>query len=435
MRRLAAPCRLTAALALAATTAGCGGAPAPAPPPGPAPVPAPATPVFRDRAYALSWGGAALGWAREDDDGQRWQRREQVVVRRGDVVVASELSLVIDRDPDGRPRSVALARWQDGPVLRGRATAVADGWRVEVEGEPGVTLPPATPFELALAGAARAGGFRGRVLLAGYGFAIADLTVAPEGDPAGRRWAAALTLDGHPLTASLRYDADGAIDEIRGADGVVARVVDELAAARPRTPLEVVGGNAVAVEGADGAPPGGLWLPEASGPPPPALPGQRVIATADPPGWTVRLEPGAPTALPPGPRGDRSRELAALTREVADAIEDDLGATALTAGGARAASRGDCTTHALRFAALAADAGLEVRVVTGLRLDGGALLRHRWIVAWDGARWRAIDPTYAEAPAAPVLLGLAVHGARAADLATADAVVFDHVGSRAIALP
>jgi transglutaminase-like putative cysteine protease len=185
-----------------------------------------------------------------------------------------------------------------------------------------------------------------------------------------------------------------------------------------------------------------VWFSRAAGPPPPALPGQRVDVIADLEGWTVTfdadadVDAGAVAALPPGRSGpDRTPELRALARRVADEIEDDLGTTALTEGGARVARRGDCTTHALRFAALAADRGLDTRVVTGLRLDGDALVRHRWIVAWTGRRWIAIDPTYAEAPAAPVLVGLAVHGPRAADLALADAVVFDQLGDRALAVP
>jgi hypothetical protein len=391
-----------------------------------------------ERAYALRWGGAPLGWARERDDGQRWQRREQVVVRRGDAVVASELELTIDRDADGAPRTIELARWQDGPVLRGRATALPGGrgWRVDVDGEPPIELPPAVPFELALLEAPARGGFRGRVLLAGYGFAIAELDVARAGGDGA--WRATLAIAGRPLVASVRYADDGRLQEIRGADGVVAVAVDPLALAPPSAPIEVVGGSALAVEGlAPGAAaPAGVWLPRADGPPPPPLPGQRVDVLPDVDGWVIHFDADAPAALPAGPGGDdRTPALRALARQVADEVEDDLGATALTEGGARLARRGDCTTHALRFAALAADRGVETRVVTGLRLDGGALVRHRWVIAWTGRRWLAIDPTYAEAPAAPVLVGLAVHRARAADLALADAVVFDHTGDRALAIP
>lgn len=122
-----------------------------------------------------------------------------------------------------------------------------------------------------------------------------------------------------------------------------------------------------------------------------------------------------------------------MTARVAAAVTDDLGATAATVGAARQADRGDCTTHALKLVALADDAGIPVRVVTGLRLDGDRLVRHRWVVAWTGARWQAVDPTYGESPAAPALIGLAVHGPRAADLALADAVVFDRLGARAVA--
>lgn len=408
----------------------------------------PASPPPRarpERSYALTWGGAALGWARERDDGRRWIRHEQVVVRRGDAIVASELELTITRDDTGAAATVELARWQDGPVLRGRATAIAGGWRIEVDGEPLVIAPAATPFELAIA-APPPTGFRGPVLLAGYGFAVADLALVPDPASGAGAWLATLTIGDRPLTASILYDVDGGVREIRGADGVVARAAPAWTLAPPTAPIEVVGGSALPVEGlAGGVTTGGvvvavvpaaIWLPGARGPRPPALPGQRVAADVDRGGWIVRFEPDAATELPPGPPGpDRTREIADLARQVADEIEDDLGATALTEGDARVARRGDCTTHALRFAARAADAGLDTRVVTGLRFDAGALVRHRWVVAWTGRRWLAVDPTYAETPAAPVLLGLAVHGPRAADLALADAVVFDQLGSRALAVP
>ena len=35
------------------------------------------------------------------------------------------------------------------------------------------------------------------------------------------------------------------------------------------------------------------------------------------------------------------------------------------------------------------DAGIPVRLVTGFRLDGDRLVRHRWAIAWTGRRWLA----------------------------------------------
>ncbi len=388
-----------------------------------------------ERGYALSWGGAALGWAREHDDGSRWRRREQVVVARGDAIVATTTELVIERDDHGRVRSVELARWQDGPVLRGRATAVASGWWVEVDGEPALALPAAVPFELAIAREPETSGARVPVLLAGWGFAVATLSMVRDHD---QTWTATLMVGDRPLVASVRYGDDGLVRELRGADGVIAREVALSTLTGPIEPVEVVRGSALAVEGADGAAtPRAVWVPEATGPVPPPLPGQRL--QIDPrPGWVLGLgdDDHELASLDPGRSTIDQTALAhGLARQVADEVEDDYGATALTAGGARKAERGDCTTHALRYAALAADRGLETRVVTGLRLDEGALIRHRWIMAWTGRRWQPIDPTYGEAPARPLLIGLAVHGPRAADLAMADAVVFDTLGGRAVALP
>jgi len=381
-------------------------------------------PRLRSAAYDLRWGAALIGDAVERDDGARFTRHERVVVRRGDAVVVDELELAIDRRA-GHAHTVTLDRWRDGAVSRGRAEASATGWIVSLDGEPDVALAPATPFEDAVASAAATGGFRGRVLLAGYGFAVADLTIAPEA--AGDGWLATLALDGGgALAAHIAYGSDGLADEIRGGDGVSARRRG-LGAPAPRfVPIEVVVGSAIEIVGGAARE---LAFPDAAAAPP-ALPGQRIVTDAD--GWHLVLDADAPGDLAPEPLGpDRTRAIAALTDRVAVAIVDDLGATANTIGAARVADRGDCTTHALRFAAEAAEVGIATRVVTGLRVDGALLVRHRWIVAWTGARWIAVDPTYDESPAAPLLVGLAVHGVRAAELALADAVVFDRLGARA----
>jgi transglutaminase-like putative cysteine protease len=63
-------------------------------------------------------------------------------------------------------------------------------------------------------------------------------------------------------------------------------------------------------------------------------------------------------------------------------------------------------------------------VVTGYRLDGDRLVRHRWaLVALDG-RWLAVDPTLGELPAAPGHLALAAHGGSAAELTVVDETAF-----------
>ncbi|MBK7073135.1 MAG: hypothetical protein IPH44_12605 [Myxococcales bacterium] len=376
-------------------------------------------PAATSASYDLRWHGALIGDAVQRDDGLRLERRERIVVRRGAQAVAHEVALTIERD-DARPVRVSL---DDGDRASGVATATGAGWAVEVRGEPPIELPWAPPFEDVLAHAVAGGGYRGPALLAGWGFAIADLTVAPTGDG----WLATLAIDGGVVTARLRFGADGLPTEIDSGDGVTA-IRRPAGVPAPRfDPIEVVDGNALTIDGGAAAV---IDFPDARVAIP-AVPGQLVWRRPGG-GWRVALSAVARGELAPGPSGrDRTGDVDRLTAAVADAVVDDLGTTATTVGAARAATRGDCTTHALQLVAMADDAGIATRVVTGLRLDGDRLVRHRWVVAWTGGRWRAVDPTYGESPAAPALIGLAVHGPRAADLAMADAVVFDGLGARA----
>lgn len=336
-------------------------------------------------AWALTWNGAPIGGAWEQDDGSRFERRERIVVRRGDDVVVSDLVITVDRGDDGQAVAIDVSRWQDGPVLVGTARRTDDrAWLVEVDGEPPVRLPGAPPFELVVRDAVRNHGHIGTVLLPGWGFAIAELWLISD-EHGGFK--AALDVGGRRLEARLRYDADGVVAELVGGDGVNARRAALDADLRPAEPAEVVDGN--------------------------ALPADAPIAPR-----SLDVSPAPPSA-------DRTDEIVALVHQVAADVEDDLATTAATTGAALAATRGDCTTHALRFAALADERGIDSRVVTGLRRDGDALVRHRWNLAWTGDRWIQVDPTWDEAPGGPALVGLTVHGARAADLAIADATAFD----------
>jgi transglutaminase-like putative cysteine protease len=76
------------------------------------------------------------------------------------------------------------------------------------------------------------------------------------------------------------------------------------------------------------------------------------------------------------------------------------------------------------FAELAARRGIATRLVTGYRLEGGRLVRHRWALAAVDGAWMAVDPTFGEAPARARLLGLATHGASTDELSLVDAVAF-----------
>ncbi|MEZ4362565.1 MAG: hypothetical protein R3B48_20410 [Kofleriaceae bacterium] len=137
---------------------------------------------------------------------------------------------------------------------------------------------------------------------------------------------------------------------------------------------------------------------------PPAVVGQRVQATAG--GWLVQLEP---TTVAPA-----ERALVAQAAQLARAIAADTPVERLPGAG------GDCTARALRFAAAARARGWRVRLATGLVLDGAALVRHRWIHLWTGARWLPVDPSSGDAPAPPVLVALALHPASARALVASE---------------
>jgi hypothetical protein len=409
--------RLALLALLAVVVAGCPAAPTTTALDWPEPGPVGAATAI----YDLRWDGALIGEAAQRDSPSLLVRTERVTVRRGEAVVTDELYLEITR-VDGAATAVRLERGSAGERHRGLAVATAAGWEVHQDGETPVIVPPARPFEEVIARPPGPDGFAGPVLLAGWGFAVAPLAIVADGED----WRATLELDGGAVSARLRYATDGVLDRVASGDGVTAERRRPDAPPPRFAPIEVVDGNALIVDGGAAA---SLEFPDALGAVP-ALPGQRVTPLPTG-GWRVDLDAAAPGGLPPGAPGpDRSADLADLTAMVADRIADDLGATAPSLGAARTATRGDCTTHALALVAAADDLGLTTRIVTGLRLDGDTLIRHRWVVAWTGQRWLALDPTYRESPARPRLIGLASHGPRAAERAVVDAAVFDRLGRR-----
>src|SRR5262249_21274324 len=142
----------------------------------------------------------------------------------------------------------------------------------------------------------------------------------------------------------------------------------------------------------------------------PAIPGQAVQPTPD--GALVELSAQLGGGLPPGPSGaDRTREILALVARVHARIAPDLAARLTSTHAAGAATAGDCTTFALAYAALAADRAIPTRVVTGFRIDGDRLVRHRWAISWTGRAWIAVDAAFSAVPAGGDLVGLAVHDA------------------------
>lgn len=70
---------------------------------------------------------------------------------------------------------------------------------------------------------------------------------------------------------------------------------------------------------------------------------------------------------------------------------------------------GDCTEHAVLFAALARAAGIPARLVTGLVYGDERFLYHAWVEVWLGS-WLPVDPALGQIPADATHIKLA-HGA------------------------
>jgi Transglutaminase-like superfamily len=414
--------------------------------------------------FHITWNGARIGDASESlrhRDGQlRYERRERITVRRGDALSHSELDLVIDMDAGLRARRVAVRQIASGAVRHGLARRNARGdWLVTYGDEPVRMLPGETvpaeqiPLLLAAASGRAQVRFDGPVMLPGYGFAVAHLRVRAED---ARHLLATLSSAEGELRSRFVLGQGGTILRVEGEDGSGAERVDPAAVAAPFAAPEVVDAASIPLA----HPPARAALdpalvilePIASGQAlPPPLPGQHVVRGRG--AWHVRLsrgdafapavasEPYRPVAPEPAAdaaldrlaariiaqssaAGDERGEAFALARATAALLADDLGATATSANAALMLGRGDCSAHAVLFAGLARARGIPVRLVTGLRVDGDRLIRHRWaVVAVDGA-WIAVDPTHGEAPASARLIGLAVHGTRTAELALADEVAF-----------
>lgn len=417
-------------LALLCVLAACGGGPRPVPDDLDDPLVARAE---TERAlYTLWWSGARIGDVEEEvrrgPDEVKLVRREHVQVVRGDRLTATRMTVTIHADAELRARDVTVEAWGEAGATTSRATRDTAGkWRIEIDGEPPRTEDgDAVPGELVPYLVARTGSYFGPVLLSGRGFATARLTVMKQDDV----YVAELAVPGGTLATRLELDADGSVLRAAGADGVVAVRANASDVAAPYDPPEVVDGTAITLRGAveDGAAILRLAMAPVTRELPPALPGQAVAADRD--RWGIVLDPTLAGALPAGDgTADRTDDIVELVHTVDTRLEDDLAVTAPTMAAARLATAGDCTTHALLFMALASDAKIEAQLVTGFRVDAGRMVRHRWAVAWTGAAWMSVDPTYGQAPASSFLLGLAVHGARAEEVALADEVTFAGTGA------
>lgn len=427
--------------------------------------------------FHITWNGARIGDAGESlrahgDQRLRFERRERITVRRGDALAHSETDLVIDTDTALHAQRIAVRQIASGALRHGVARRNARGdWLVTYADEPPRLIPGATvPAELIpllLAAAPNQGALRfdGAVMLPGYGFAIAHLRVEEEDS---RHLLATLSTAEGQLRSRFVLGQGGTLVRVEGEDGSGAARVDAAVAAAPFEAPEIVDAASIHITRLPryAAGPAEHLLLEPLPPDrplPPPLPGQHIepqygawsIRLSDgdafaPPLSSVSYPPAAPGTAPDAelerlaariiaesnePGAERA-EAFALVRATAALLADDLGAPAGNAHTALMSGRGDCTAHAVLFAALARARGIPVRLVTGFRVDEDRLVRHRWaIVAVEGS-WIAVDPTYGEAPSSPRLIGLAVHGTRTAELTLADEVAFAGLSRiRALACP
>jgi hypothetical protein len=405
MSRIAIAC---AALVAAA----CGPPPARAPagddPPGAA----------AERWYRLSWRHAAVGWAVDRERPGRIERRERIEVRRGDAVVVTDFEAAIEVAADLAPLAI-VARGAEGD-RRWTATAIrrADGWHAG--GAAAAFAPPdAVPSELVPLHVRAHGQFAGPVILEGWQLAVGHAVVIPAGT---NRLAARTTVGDRAIDTAIELDTEGNATALVDSAGMVAMRADEAGATAPWQPPDMIDAGAIAL--ADTTVPIEVALDPGATPAPPPLPGQRVVAAGG--RWLVTLDPALPGTLaspwarepsaerreaPGPPRGEASVaiDIADLAAAVHETITPSLAGNTATAG--------DCTAYAVAFAAYARIADIPMHVVTGYLVDGPRLVRHRWNVAWTGARWITVD---ASQPAAPApRLGVALGDETATSLAAA----------------
>ena len=394
------------------------------PPPDPVRVAAKPLPPDTTRYYTIWLGGGRVGTATETElwspGGMHLRRDEVMRFSRGDADVELATAIDVDADIDLHARRVRWSERSGDTTRTADAIRIGDAWRASL---PAIDIPAgATPSELAPLIVRRDGAFAGPVFLPARGFVAGDGRIDPV---APGRWIARLALAGG-VTAEATID--------RGADGMPARIVDgdgviairaSAAEAHADFPaLDLVAATAVPIDGTRHSH-GALVLDGDLALPP--VPGQTARASSS--GIAVELGRDLPGALPAGEPGrDRRADIRELVDEVRARVTPDLGAPAASPRDADAATAGDCTTFALAYAALATRRGIATRVVTGLRVDGDRLVRHRWAVSWTGRAWIAVDAAFGAAPAGGDLVGLAVGDADDAGLVAGDAAL-GHVRS------
>jgi hypothetical protein len=369
-----------------------------APPPAPA---APEPPRDRERHYTIWLGGARVGTAIEREiwsaDGVRLVRDETLAFFRGDAPVRLATRIEIDADRALVPIRVSWTSAPAAPATRTRAE-----------------LGDAIPAELVPLLVRRDGGFAGRVVVPARGF-LAGAGRIQEVQPG--RFVAQLALDGGAVAeATLDFDRDGDLARVVDGEGVIAIRATAAQASAAFQPVDLIAATAIPIAG----PPSRTLVVDASAIP--GVPGQ--LARPIDGGMAVELSaelPGELALLAPG--RERTRDITALVRAVRRQITPTLAAGAGSPRIAERATAGDCTTFALAYAALAAARGIPTRLVTGLRVDGPRLVRHRWAVSWTGRAWIAVDAAYGAVPAGGDLVGLAVHAADDAGLVAGEAAL------------
>lgn len=369
-------------------------------------------PADRERHYAIWLGGAQVGTARETEAwsaaGVTVRRSEAMQFRRGAVPVAIATTIEITADRRLVPSQVTWTE-RSQALRRGEAVRDAAGWLVTDDA--GVRHLPgdAIPAELAPLLVRRDGRFAGRAFLPARGFAVGTgriEAVAP------RRLIARLVFDhaGGATAAEATIDLGDDAMPVRVVDGegVIATRISAAEAAAPFAPVDLIAATSIPLAGPR---PGARHRLALEGDlAVPAVPGQAAHATAG--GVELELSTRLRGGLPPGPAGaDRTREIAALVARIHRRIVPDLAAGSASTRAAASATAGDCTTFALAYAALAGDRSIPTRVVTGFRVDGDRLVRHRWTVSWTGRSWIAVDAAFGAVPAGGDLVGLAVHDA------------------------
>jgi transglutaminase-like putative cysteine protease len=387
--------------------------------------PSAAPPSSQVRAYTIWLGGARVGTAIESETwsalGVKLARTETMRFLRGETEVELDTSIDIDAD-------LALVahrvRWSERTAdgVR-RAEVIRDGraWRAT---DPAIVLAPdAVPAELVPMIVRRDGRFAGRVFLPARNFVGGRGRidpVAPDRLIARLAFDVAPDADPGPLAeATIDLDRDRMPARVVDGDGVIAIRTTITRARVPFQAVDLVAATAVPISGVPRTPRRLVLEGDLAVPP---VPGQD--ARPSPAGVSVELGAALPGRLAIGARGpDRAGDIRALVAGVRRRITPDLGATPASAHDADAATAGDCTTFALAYAALATRRGIPTRVVTGLRVDGDRLVRHRWAVSWTGRAWIAVDAAFGAAPAGGDLVGLAVTDADDAGLVAGEAAL------------